>query len=162
MTFILSAERSGTPEQVSEGFARYREYLASHADRFPPGAFELATSGWYFDPRDRRCPHDGKLHELRLSERKAGEDTSRRTAGLVIRLVKPHDDVQLEFAYPEVIRYAFHFGGHSWGHSDWRYDQFRLSEDGHVIHEIEWAGPGRWEIVASDVRLRVIPSEGNA
>jgi hypothetical protein len=40
------------------------------------------------------------------------------------------------------------------GHRDWRYDEFRLSEAGHLLHEIEWAGANstsRWLIEASDV-----------
>jgi hypothetical protein len=45
-------------------------------------------------------------------------------------------------------------------HRDWRYDEFRLSAAGHVLHEIEWAGPSstsRWLIEASDVEYRWEP-----
>jgi hypothetical protein len=163
MVFILSAERRGTPGEVSESFSRYREYLRSSEDRFPVGAFQLATASWYFDFSDHRSPHDGRLRELRVSEETADETTGRQTVGLVIRLTKPYDGTELEFAYPGVVRYTLHLGNGGWGHRDWRYDEFRLSEDGHVVHEIEWSGPsetGRWEIVASDVLFRVIPSEG--
>jgi hypothetical protein len=48
-------------------------------------------------------------------------------------------------------------------HGDWRYDEFRLSKRGHLIHEIEWAGaPGRadkafsWTIEAADIDFSVV------
>ena len=45
---------------------------------------------------------------------------------------------------------------------DWRYDEFRLSERGHLIHEIEWAPqvqgkPLSWIIEADDIDFRWIP-----
>ena len=42
----------------------------------------------------------------------------------------------------------------TYGHQDWRYDEFRVTDQGHVLHEIEWNGfleTGRWLIEASDV-----------
>jgi len=47
------------------------------------------------------------------------------------------------------------------GHDDWRYDEFRLADEGHLIHEIEWWGRGevaRWVIEASDVQFSWYPS----
>ena len=48
--------------------------------------------------------------------------------------------------------------------ADWRYDEFRLSPAGHVLHEIEWAGApsveARWLIEASDVQLTTYPRAG--
>jgi hypothetical protein len=45
---------------------------------------------------------------------------------------------------------------------DWLYDEFTLSPDGHIIHEIEWAGfphdeGSRWIIEASDIEVQWIP-----
>ncbi len=162
MAFILSAERRGAPEQVSESFSRYREYLRVHEDTFPVGAYKLATASWYFDFSDRRSPHDGRLLDLRVTERTVDEKTGRTVIDLIVRLRNAYDDAHLEFLYPEVVEYRLHLSDGDWGHRDWRYDEFRLSEDGHVLHEIEWSGPsetGRWVIVASDVLFRVAPAE---
>ena len=57
MTFIL-AEQRRTVEDTAAAFGRYREYLAANQSSFPPGAYELATAQWYYDPHDHRCPHD--------------------------------------------------------------------------------------------------------
>jgi len=40
------------------------------------------------------------------------------------------------------------------GHSDWRYDEFRLSKSGLLLHEIEWSGyedTSIWLIEAEDI-----------
>lgn len=62
MAFILDAERD------AGAFARYAAYLEAQCAQFPPLAYELATSDWYFDARDNRCPHDGWLESAQLVE----------------------------------------------------------------------------------------------
>ena len=40
------------------------------------------------------------------------------------------------------------------GHRDWRYDEFRLSDRGHLQHVIEWYNVGevcQWTIESDDV-----------
>src|ERR1700704_6580500 len=37
------------------------------------------------------------------------------------------------------------------------YDEFRLSELGHLVHEIEWAQDAHWIIAANDIDFRWIP-----
>jgi hypothetical protein len=42
-------------------------------------------------------------------------------------------------------------------HGDWRYDEFTLTDAGHLLHEIEWIGwngaASRWLVEASDLVL---------
>jgi len=50
-------------------------------------------------------------------------------------------------------------------HGDWRYDEFRISDRGHLIHEIEWAYRAQckafvWVIEADDIDFRWIPMQG--
>ena len=56
MAYVLSEERD---IDVVKPFERYNRYLQSLKHRFPPLAFEFATSQWYFDPNEHKCPHDG-------------------------------------------------------------------------------------------------------
>jgi hypothetical protein len=65
MAFILSAERG---DDATAAFARYRAYLEQHRDRFPRNAYALATSDWYYDPHEHRCPHDAWLESATLLE----------------------------------------------------------------------------------------------
>jgi len=63
MTFLLTSD--GRERDVVSAFRRYREYLKSQRSAFPPSAYALATSDWYFDPQDHRCPHDAWLERAR-------------------------------------------------------------------------------------------------
>jgi hypothetical protein len=48
------------------------------------------------------------------------------------------------------------------GHRDWRYDEFRVNEEGRLVHEIEWGGrkdTGSWLIVASDIEFKWSPTK---
>jgi hypothetical protein len=71
MVFILSAD--GRHEDVVGAFRHYRDYLESARDRFPPSAYALVSSDWYFDFTDHRCPHDAWLETLILSEPSTGD-----------------------------------------------------------------------------------------
>jgi hypothetical protein len=53
MAFILSEQHT---VDVEAAFRRYSEYLAGRRQDFPRGAYSLATSEWYYDPDDHRCP----------------------------------------------------------------------------------------------------------
>ena len=109
MSFILSAQRD---ENVVRAFERYRTYLQSVRHILPDSVFTLASSDWYFWPSDHRCPHDGGLESVTISEPSSGE------------------------------------------RHELRFDEFRLSASGHVIHEIEWCGARdttRWLIESSNI-----------
>ena len=165
MVFILAAERHPSGDAPAAAFRAYDEYLAANRDRFPRSAYALATSGWYYDPRDRRCPHDAWLEELRVEEPASGERRERRTVALRVRLLGAYHDGHIDLYYPRVFRYQLDLEDGEWGHRDWRYDEFRLTEGGRLLHEIEWWGPdrtGRWLIEASDVEFTWLPAGPSA
>ena len=53
------------------------------------------------------------------------------------RMLGAYDDGFIEFYYPSVVRYCLDASDSAEGHRDWRYDEFRVSERGHVIHDHE-------------------------
>jgi hypothetical protein len=157
MTFILTADRD---DDTRDGYAEYQAYLAANEHRFPRGAYALATSEWYFRFSPPGAPHDAWLEEVVITEPARGKRKHRRTVSIRIRLLAGNHDGHIELTYPRVFAYRLdlHHGGE--GHRDWRYDEFRLTDDGHLLHEIEWwAGDetGTWLIEADDVRHRWIP-----
>lgn len=156
MAYILSKERDLDPREMQRNWRAYEEYLADNRSRFPPRAFALATSDWYYDFREHRSPHDGRLEWIRLEERRTRPDSEERIA-LKIRLLGAYHDFWLEFFYPQVYSYTLSSPLTGGAHGDWRYDEFRVKDDGHVLHEIEWAGSGlaegRWLIEASNVEF---------
>lgn len=151
MSYVLAQQRDS---DVVKAFDNYRVYLQANSNTFPPSAYSLATSNWYFDPADRRCPHDGWLESVTIDELSSGPRHEVRSCELTIRLLGAYHDGHIEFVYPDVRAYDMKMITLKKGHGDWTYDEFRLSESGRVIHEIEWArseDTGRWLIEAADV-----------
>lgn len=159
--YILSAQRDTPPERAHEPyhdpFPAYDAYLAANRGRFPPGAYALATGAWWYDPRDPRCPHDAWLEAAILREPAEGERHEIRTTALSVRLLGAYHDGHIELAYPRVFAYGMDARDTAGGHGDWRYDEFRVSDRGRLIHEIEWADGATWLIEADDVEYRWIP-----
>jgi hypothetical protein len=158
LVFILASD--GRQEDLGGSFRRYRDYLASVRHSFPTSAYELATSEWYHDFEDRRCPHDAWLEACTLSEPSSGKRRENRTLSLSVRLLGAYQDRYIELRYPRVFSYRLNIDDGKLGQRDWRYDEFRLSERGHLIHEIEWSGlhpTGSWIIEASDIEIDWVP-----
>ena len=70
---------------------------------------------------------------------------------IVARFLGAYHDGFVEIAYTNVTRHELTRGA-----GDWLYDEIRLSEDGAVLHEIEFDG-GHWLIECSDITARWIP-----
>jgi len=155
VSYILDAERS---IDCDHAFASYRRYLADNENIFPPSAYRLATSDWYFDPQKQGCPHDAKLDKFQIAESAGDKGDS---ISIIIRLRSAWQAGLIELSYPEVFRYELRLFENTGGHQDWRYDEFRVTTNGHVIHEIEWCGAkesGRWLIEATDVLHKWLPA----
>jgi hypothetical protein len=157
MSYILARERD---QDVSKAFRNYERYLAENAARFPPSAYALATSNWYYDPSDHRCPHDAWLESATLLEPSSGLRREIRSTSLTLRLLGAYHDGHIEISYAEVFAYQLDMHRVTQGHGDWRYDEFRVTEHGRLLHEIEWAharDTGRWVIEASDIHFKWVP-----
>lgn len=132
---------------------------------FPRSAYGLATSEWYYDAEDHRCPHDAWLEAVVLSETATGPRREERSLTMLIRLLGAYHDGHIELRYPKVLRYRVECDPAAHGHRDWRYDEFRLTQDGNVLHEIEWwstSAIGHWVIEASDVEFSWKPQSSVA
>lgn len=159
MSFILSAQRD---DDVVQAFEGYRSYLQSVRQALPDSVFSLASSDWYFSFNDHRCPHDAWLESVTISEPSSDERHEILSTSIRIRLLGAYHDGFIEFFYPNVVDYRLAASECSDGHKEWRYDEFRLSERGHVIHEIEWCGPhnsASWVVESSDVQFQWHPNE---
>jgi hypothetical protein len=155
LAYVLAAD--GRDDDVEGAFEQYQDYLASVRTKFPPSAYALATSDWYFNSTDHRCPHDAWLESLLLEEPSSGSRNELRTLSLTLNLLGAYHDGRIVLRYPRVFSYSFRVDDGKDGHRDWRYDELRLSERGNLIHEIEWCGlndVGTWTIEASDLEFR--------
>ena len=164
MSFILSNERDAGPAELTQAFEAYRRYLSAHQARFPVGAYALASSNWYFDANDHRSPHDAWLESITIEEHGTSARRENRACSIRVVLLGAYHDCRIELIYPKVYSYRLENHDSDKGAADWRYDEFRLAEDGRVIHEIEWAsGPERganWLIESADVQFKILPMKG--
>jgi hypothetical protein len=159
MAYYLSKERD---EDVVGAYRKYQQYLREHEGIFPPGAFALATSEWWQLPHDHHCPHDAWLESVVLSEPATGERAEKRITAMRVRLLGAFHDGYIELFYPRVYSYRLHCPLCVRGLGDWLYDEFTLSPERHIVHEIEWSGlpsdqGSRWIIEASDIEYKWIP-----
>jgi hypothetical protein len=154
MAFILAAD--GRDDHVEESFQLYQNYLQSVQQAFPISAYKIATSEWFYNFNDRRCPHDAWLESCNLIELSTGARNEHRTLSLTVKLLGAYHDRFIELRYPQVFSYRLNVSNGEQGQRDWRYDELRLSDRGHLIHEIEWYGShstGSWIIEASDLEI---------
>ena len=155
--YILAPERDLHPLTA---FADYAEYLQQNRSRFPPAAYSLATSDWYFDNLTPYAPHDAWLESLIIAEPSSGPRREIRETTITIKLLGPYHDGFIEFHYPRVFNFQLNTIEITKGHGDWRYDEFRVDEEGRLIHEIQWAASratATWLIVASDIHYHWTP-----
>lgn len=161
MPYILGEQRDQDPAEMLRLWRLYQKYVKRNKARFPPGAYGLATSDWYFGFADHRAPHDAWLESAVLEEPSSGQRHEIRTLSLRVRLLGAYHDYDLEFFYPRVYSYAMGNPSSGGGHYDWRYDELRVNRAGRLVHEIEWAGPpgvaAHWLIEASDVQFNATP-----
>ena len=81
MPFILSKQRH---IDVVLAFEQYKNYIQTNKHIFPPTAFKLASSEWYFDFNEPKCPHDGWLETCTITEKSFGERREIRTVSITI------------------------------------------------------------------------------
>ena len=159
--FILAPERDDDSQRA---FADYAEYLAQNGAAFPPSAYALATSDWYFDSSVHHAPHDAWLESLTIEEPSSGSRHEIREVAITIKLLGPYHDGFIELHYPHVFEYRMSGIELQRGHGDWRYDEFRVDQEGRVLHEIQWwasvTAQSTWLIVASDVQHKWLPFTG--
>jgi hypothetical protein len=79
MTYILSAQRNqDDPAEADRLWQEYTRYLRDKKATLPPGAFELATSDWYY----------GFTDHIRLyrTKRQAGLTAAFEAVQMLVRL----------------------------------------------------------------------------
>lgn len=160
--FILSHERDDDNNNIVSLFEKYATYLHKNREKFPRQAYSLATSDWYFDFHSHECPHDSWLENIEIQELHYGSRHENRAISISMKLLGSYHDGYIMLHYPLVYNYSLNFLSKNPGHRNWRFDEFRLSDEGHLIHEIEWCGikdTARWVIEASDVIYTWVPTD---
>lgn len=159
MAYILSKNRQNeTLDDWKACWAAYTGYLETIKDRLPSPTYEFAAAPWYHDFGNHMSPHDGWLEMLFVSEHSYGERAEHSSTKIVLRLLAAYHDGYIEFSYEEVQRYSVSsLRSEQSNRTDWLYDEVRLSEQGYVLHEIEWSEGSNWTIEAKNITYKWIP-----
>ena len=144
-----------------DGYVNYQEYLKANENSFPTNAFKLATSEWYYNFSDHRCPHDAWLEHFTLKTENKLHD--QKSIDIHLCLLGAYHDMFLEFHYKNVREYNLTGQNFPSNQEDWIIDEFRMNKNGLLIHEIEWAQKSditsKWKIVCDDVSFSTKPLE---
>jgi hypothetical protein len=159
MAFILSTdfpeESRNDPALLKSRFNAYLDYLQSLRGKLPNSAYEFAVADSHYDPAAHECPHDGWVESLTISE--PHERGQKRTIEISLRLLAAYHDGYIKLDYQDVRSYSmrtpadFKAPPLGVGHGDWLTDEIPLSEDGLVLHEIEFSRGSRWIIECRDI-----------
>lgn len=161
MAYILTRDRpQNSYEEWQAGWSAYCAYLESVKGHLPQSAYAFAVASWHYNSEDHRSPHDGWLESLIISEPPFGERKEDRSIEIAARMLAAYHDGHIELKYSRVRSYSLVSGSKSEaGHGDWLFDEIRLSEQGGVLHEVEWSGGGSWLIECGDVSYTWMPVE---
>jgi hypothetical protein len=153
MAYILTKDRpNNSYEEWQSGWSAYCAYLESVEAQLPQSAYEFATAPWHYNFEDHRSPHDACLESVRIREPTSGVRKEERPIEIAARLLAAYHDGHIELKYSDVVTYSVASGvTDGSGHGDWLYDEVRLSEQGRVLHEVEWSHGGLWLIECGDV-----------
>jgi hypothetical protein len=127
----------------------YAAYLASIRHRLPVSAYEFATAEWHYNPNDPKCPHDAWIREVKIREIAEGERAEIRETRVEIILLGAYHDRLLKLTYFGVSSYTLTAARSHPG--DWITDEIRLSENGLVVHEIEFWSAANFVIECKDI-----------
>ena len=136
----------------------YREYLWKNKDKFPPDLFEWIICGLYYDFDSHLWPHDAWLESFTFKEHASGERDEIRKLGLEIKLLCACHDHYITLTYSNIRSYKLSATDMDNAHRDWIMDEYRISKNGLLIHEIEWAGhkkTAHWLIECEDIALKI-------
>lgn len=166
---FFKLKASDTPDKIKQCLDDYKKYLSSVKEQFPEKAFNFANAQWHYDTEDSRCPHDAWLEALEIYEEKIPESTSKRTTNIKISLLGAYHDGIITIIYERVSLYYLNktpgennrFGlmkGLNF-HGDWLIDEIYLTNEGLIIHDIEFANDARWTIHCEDIDYNWNPFE---
>jgi hypothetical protein len=131
----------GSYAELGKAWQKYEAYLASIATKLTPELLDFATADWHYNPRDHRSLHDSWMQRMIIREADGNEARPRQLA-IELELLGPYHDGMTRLSYEGVVAYACSLSlvpkmpDTRSPHGDWLIDEVRLSDSGHVIHEV--------------------------
>lgn len=137
---------------------RYVAYLEENRARFPASAFEYASAPWRNNFNDHRAPHDAWVASIHFSDRSLPASGGDRETNLEITLLGAYHDGNLHLKYRGVRSFHLSREEADLSPTEVYRDELRLSDQGLVLHEIEFLGRDNWLIECRDVEFEWRPA----
>jgi hypothetical protein len=130
-------EGSAYYEYLKKNLEAYTAYLTAIKEHLPPTVYDFATAPWHYDPVDPRSPHDARIKKVEIHNLESGARSGNSAMWIQMVLLGAYHDRLLRLTYFEVNSHSIDAMKPSYG--DWITDEIRLSGEGFLIHEIEFA-----------------------
>jgi hypothetical protein len=149
-------DRNTPYEDLNGIFKSYKQHVESLRDRMPAKAFEFASADWHYDDAAIGL-HDSWVESVVLREIAEGERREIRSLEIVVELLGAYHDRIIRLHYTGVRKYELSNDSDEDAHGDWLTDEFDITDDGFVVHEVKFAPGGSWRIVCQDVEFSERP-----
>ena len=111
---------------------------------------------WYQNHTDHRCPHDGWIQELAITEPHSGARQEKRVTSIRIQILGAFHNGIIELTYSGVTRYLLKTTDVRKGHGDWLSDELVLNSDRRLVHRVK-LDRGNWEFEAGTIDFKWTP-----
>ena len=145
-------------EVFRQKWKEYFTYLETIKEQIPKSAYQFAKADWHYNFNDSRCPHDAWIEDIIIHEHAEGDRQQFRTIEIKIVLLGAWHNGNIEITYKNVKSYTISKSKNLGDcHGDWMRDEIKLSENGFVLHEIEWLAEPNWLIESEDIEFKWKP-----
>lgn len=153
--FLLRKDRpANSLEEWDSGWKNYQQYLESISSLLPESALSYAVSDWHYNHLDHRATHDSWLQKVQIFELAGSNKFDTGGSRIIATLLGAYHDGIIEIEYSGVHSYSIQRNSAIFG--DWQYDEVRLSDDGSVLHEVDF-DKGSLLIICQDLIYRWQP-----
>jgi len=147
------------PAEIQSRFDAYGAHLERIRPRIPIHVYEFAAASWHYDDGTQGL-HDSWVESLIIEEPSSGARSEQRSIEIRVKLLSAYHDRVIGLKYKNVRKYELQtppgfkeLPGHTTSHGDWLYDEFDVSEEGFVIHEVRFSLGSTWLIECSDIEI---------
>jgi hypothetical protein len=138
---------------------KYFDYLKENLNYISPNLYNIITQRSYLDPSDHRCPHDGNLISVEISEQI--DPLGSRFEGKLdckIKLRGAYEDYEIVYTYKGIKRYSFNYPDYIYEstHGDWLIDRFLFSKEKNLIQLIMFSSKALFEIECKDINIEFV------
>jgi len=165
--FLENIWSDSNPDLFKESIAGYLAFLELNRERIPNSVYEFANADWHYNTMDHRCPHDAWLESLEIKEISTEGEKRSRSNSIYLILLGAYHNGKLHLSYDGVTNYSFERNTSSDdpflesifrnGHGDLLVDEFSMSEENEMIHNLSFSNGVTWKIQFRGFSFEWIP-----